>query len=225
MRAVAWMCLLGVFGVLGCDGDSGGSDGGADNSPFAGAGGDTGTGGSSGFMGSDSGGVGGASGAGMGGAGGQSGASGSNGGGAGGVSGGGAGGAGGTATGGEDQPCGTGELCDEGLVCDDGMCVAATCVRFCHCIYLDGGTTDLELTMELGEHLLGPVSSNQCSAPLLLPFSAVPLTCYVETPGGEVLYDGTLTPDSPDDLLLALSIAGLEAYAIPCDQPVAALCN
>jgi len=130
-----------------------------------------------------------------------------------------------TETGGDGQPCGIGNSCNSGLTCDGDLCVPATCVRYCHCIYANGGTTDVQATMELGPYTLGPVWSNECSAPQYIPISEEGLDYEATTARGSLLDRGTYTPRSDNHLLLVSDVTGTTAIRRDCSEPVTNLCG
>lgn len=92
-------------------------------------------------------------------------------------------------------PCAAGNVCDESLGCFSGVCVDTINVRYCHCIFLNGGATNQSLALQLGDITIGPTDSETCSPCVQVPAGSTALPATVVTPGGTVLLDTTFIPD------------------------------
>ena len=127
-------------------------------------------------------------------------------------------------SGGEGEPCGPGGTCDDGLACQDSTCVEAVQVRFCHCMFLDDGQTDLFLTMNLGPASLGPIASETCTP--CEPFATDTVHSFtITTTDDEVLDNGTFTFEGSGDRLILHDATGSLMGRMGCNEPVGDFCT
>lgn len=94
--------------------------------------------------------------------------------------------------GGLDEPCDPVlDVCDEGLMCSEGVCKEFVNVRFCHCVFSNGGEDAATLLLTLDGIEYPPTSAGVCSACVRVPFGGE-LPYSVETIGGQSVDSGTL---------------------------------
>lgn len=124
-----------------------------------------------------------------------------------------------TAGGAKGAPCLPGDVCNDGLGCVLAKCVEAVSVRFCHCIYANGGANTLSISLELGTYTLGPVDTGSCSPCQAIPSGTTPIRAFIQTPAGTTLFDGNFTPDPANPIVAFVTdVSGTHVIAARCDS-------